>query len=233
MSRPDLGTVFGRLTTLAYAPSRPGSKGSRKYILCRCSCGTEKEVREDALKAGRLRSCGCLTKEVAAYRAKLPMSEGGHVTHNMTNTRAYASWLSMKARCLNVKNPSYKAYGAAGITIDSRWLKFENFYEDMGDRPEGTTLDREDNSKGYSKDNCRWATKAEQMSNRSNSLRYEYRGRMLSRTELAKLAGISVTTMQQRLYKLHWTVEEAVNTPTNSRASVKLTEDPAVKLYRT
>lgn len=232
MNRPELGTVFGRLTVLAYAPSRPGSKGDRKFLLCRCSCGTEKEMREDGLKSG-IQSCGCLTREVAAYRARLPMSEGGHVTHNLSNTKAYSRWLGIRGRCFNPTNESYKDYGAKGIGISESWLSFENFYADMGECPEGMSIDRIDNSKGYSKENCRWATKKEQMDNRSNSVRYEYRGQLLSRSELAKLAGVSQTTMQQRLHKLHWTVEDAVNTPLRgSKASNKLTADPAVKLYR-
>ena len=73
--------------------------------------------------------------------------------------REYKSWNNMKNRCNNPKLAEYKNYGGRGITYDKDWERFENFYRDMGERPEGTTLDRIDVDKDYSKENCRWATK--------------------------------------------------------------------------
>lgn len=87
-------------------------------------------------------------------------------THGMTNTGTYQSWEMMKQRCLNPKATKYESYGGEGITIDERWMSFESFYEDMGDRPEGTTLDRVSNDVGYTKLNCRWATRSVQQFNR-------------------------------------------------------------------
>ena len=80
--------------------------------------------------------------------------------------RAYSSWRDMKSRCSNQKRRQYKDYGGRGITVCKRWLKFENFYADMGERPPGLTLERVNNEKGYSPKNCRWATRAEQNANR-------------------------------------------------------------------
>lgn len=90
----------------------------------------------------------------------------GRGTHNQHQSRTYRSWSSMKSRCQNPKSTSYKYYGARGVTVCSRWESFENFFEDMGERPEGTSLDRIDPHGNYEPGNCRWATSAEQNRNK-------------------------------------------------------------------
>ena len=96
------------------------------------------------------------------------MAKGGVVTHGKTGSKEYSIWVNMKQRCLNPNNTSWRNYGGRGITICKRWLKFENFYADMGERPKGLTLDRIDNDKGYSPQNCRWTTMKVQALNRSS-----------------------------------------------------------------
>lgn len=98
--------------------------------------------------------------------------------HGLGKSIEYNTWHSMKQRCTNPKNTNYKNYGAKGISICDRWLEsFANFYKDMGNRPDVTyTLDRVDNRKGYSPDNCRWATPYQQIvnrgANRNNTVGY-------------------------------------------------------------
>lgn len=127
---------------------------SKYHTMCVCDCGIVKEVDTSTLTRGKSKSCGCLHKEKVT-------------THGYNGTRTYKSYHAMKERCLNTNHQAYEFYGGRGITICNRWLlSFENFIEDMGERPEGRTLDRINNNEGYSKMNCRWATKSEQNKNK-------------------------------------------------------------------
>lgn len=128
-----------------------------KYWICECSCGNsgEREVKQNHLKSGKSKSCGCLNK--------------GNTQHGMCYTPEYNSWQGTKDRCYNPNNPSYEYYGARGIIVCERWLNsFENFYADMGSRPEPKfdySLERVDNDGNYEPNNCKWATLAEQNNN--------------------------------------------------------------------
>lgn len=97
------------------------------------------------------------------------ISSGSGFKHGLSNEPIYDCWVAMKARCLNKKNPVYHLYGGRGIKVCKRWLVFDNFYKDMGDMPDKKTLDRANNNKGYSKDNCRWITIQEQQKNKRNN----------------------------------------------------------------
>ena len=114
-------------------------------------------------------------------------------------TPAYRSWSSMKSRCLSKKSTSYDRYGALGISVCERWMSFENFYADMGDRPEGTSLDRIDNSGNYEPGNCRWATRVEQQSNRRCTVKIDCFGKSLTAYQWAKELGMSVATVIRRI----------------------------------
>ena len=116
---------------------------------CACECGVEKDVKHSHLAAGNSRSCGC-----------------AEVTHGMTRTKEYRIWDAMVRRCHNPNHHAFASYGGRGITVCDKWRTFEGFFEDMGFKPAGMSLDRIDNDKGYSKENCRWATATDQARNR-------------------------------------------------------------------
>jgi hypothetical protein len=144
-----VGSVFGRLTVVGSADPFVNTDGSKvpKY-LCLCACGGSRITRQDLLRRGDANSCGCL-------QIKHGNSAGGHVTGT------YGSWASMKARCLNPADNAYRFYGAKGIAVCERWMTFEPFLEDMGEKPDGWAIDRIDPKGNYEPENCRWLSISE------------------------------------------------------------------------
>ena len=136
-----------------------------KKVLCKCDCGNEKILFLDAIKRGTTKSCGCLRKESTTDFNRRTKKVHGH--RQTKNTKTYTTWLSMKQRCLNPNHTFYSYYGGRNITICDRWKSsFKNFLEDMGERPEGKTLDRINSNGNYEPNNCKWSTSKEQISNR-------------------------------------------------------------------
>lgn len=126
-------------------------------------------------------------------------------------TRTYSTWVNMKQRCNNKKSISYKWYGAKGISYDNRWEIFSNFLEDMGDKPDGMTLERIDNNKGYSKENCKWSTRLEQSLNKSWTIYLTYKGKKMTLHEWAKYRNIEYMTLYTRIRVYRWDTERALN----------------------
>jgi hypothetical protein len=114
-------------------------------------------------------------------------------------SRVYNIWLGVVQRCTNPNRDTFSYYGGRGITICDRWKDFNNFYEDMGDPPEGHTLERKDNNVGYAKDNCVWATKEQQSNNTRRNRYIEVDGVKLTVAQWAKLSGVPAVTIIKRL----------------------------------
>ena len=123
----------------------------------------------------------------------------------------YQSWRSLRNRCNNKNTWNYFRYGGAGIKYDPSWNDYEIFLRDMGERPKGMTLDRIDNSKDYAKDNCRWATPAQQQANRKNCMRLTYNGITQTSAEWSRQLGLAKGAVWNRI-KNGWPIERAVTT---------------------
>ena len=135
--------------------------------LYRCACGVEKEIRVSHVKSGAIRSCGCISRALAAVRCSERKTHG-HASGSKTSP-TYRSYRSMRQRCEDATHEAYADYGGRGIAVCERWQTFENFLADMGERPAGLTLDRRNNDLGYEPGNCHWATRSQQNRNRRSA----------------------------------------------------------------
>lgn len=131
--------------------------------------------------------------------------------HGRSGTPIYRIWADMRKRCLNPNAFAYDRYGGRGITFCDRWKTFENFLADMGERPSPKhTLERRDNDRDYSPENCLWATRKEQARNRSSSVRITAGGLTLTIAEWAERTGVHQRVVWMRLNRYGWPVEKAV-----------------------
>lgn len=148
------------------APSIREGNAVRSAYLCECMCGTKSIVSGFALTHGRSKQCKTCSARSAGGAAGRVLFKHGHSPFGRKPSRTYSSWYAMKARCSNPNNKRYDDYAGRGITFCDRWESFQNFLEDMGERPEGTSLDRINVNGNYEPTNCRWADAQTQANNK-------------------------------------------------------------------
>lgn len=207
----ETGNKYGRYTVLRRDPA---SLGKVAKWICLCECGTTKSVEAHSLRSGHIKSCGCYQRDRLRK-------------HDRSLTKEWNAWASMRSRCNNPNHKAYHNYGGRGIKVCERWMEsFENFYADMGDSPADTELDRIDNEKGYSPENCRWATYQQQGNNRRNNRYLTFNGETHSLADWCRITGINRATLKYRL-KAGFPIEEVFDTKSrNSGRELLKTGDP-------
>ena len=186
------GQRFNRLVVISIAPK--GKSGEIRWH-CECDCGNKTIVSAQHLKSGHTKSCGCYHNEMAKNK------DIKHRKHGFVGSRLYRIWVCMKTRCYNTNDEHYSNYGARGITICDEWLhSFPAFAEwsITNGYADNLTIDRKDNNKGYSPDNCRWATAKEQTNNRRNTQLLEFNGEVKTLKEWSETTGIKYQTLIYR-----------------------------------
>jgi len=192
------GNRYGKLMVLAHT----GKDDNRVHFWeCLCDCGETHKASGNNLKAGHVTSCGCNMS-----------GNTWNIKHGFSGTTTFNVWSSMKARCSNENHDSYHRYGGRGIEVCDRWLSFENFLADMGERPKWMSIERLDNDGNYDLSNCKWATFVEQCRNKSTNRWITFNGKTMILTDWAKEKGIKLQTLVRRLDNLNWSLEQALNT---------------------
>ena len=197
-----IGKKFGRLKVLNDGPLiLTGIKRRRRVStsFCRCDCGAIVRVRNNELHSGSTKSCGCWNRDL---NRKLK------TRHGRSKTKENYIWMAMIQRCRNPNNKAYKNYGGRGITVCDRWLKFENFFEDMGECPSGLSLERIRNSGHYEPSNCKWDTRKSQARNTRTNCIFTVNGKTACLAELCENFHKNYSTTYGRL-KRGWSVERA------------------------
>ncbi len=188
------------------------------YGKFQCYYGRIFKTRLSAIKNGHTKSCGCLQRETSSQIGKLNATHG----HKRCGeeSRTHHIWIGMRRRCNNPNDEAYKNYGGRGIIVCDRWNNkingFKNFLEDMGECPKGYEIDRINNNGGYYKENCRWTTSKINNRNRRDNILLEFNGKIQCLSAWADEYNIIAGTLRYRLYKLKWSMREALTTPTRN-----------------
>lgn len=209
------GQRFHRLTILREVPTKPNCA---RRVTCRCACGTVITTNVINVTKGLSKSCGCLKRELFSARFK---------THGMTKTPEYRIWAGMKKRCYNVHCKQYADWGGRGIRVCRRWLhSFLNFFRDMGPRPSPAhTLERLDNSKGYSPSNCVWATRTAQSNNSRHNHLLTYKGRTFPMAEWARIYGLPDGRVILKRLNRGWPLKDALTLPLQANQQFRKMRD--------
>lgn len=195
------GQRVDRWLILGKAPNR----GTIRYWLCRCDCGTERAVRQGSLRTGKSRSCGCHKSDVTSARNR---------RHGADRTPEHRAWVGAKQRCYRVNSQDYKDYGARGIRMADEWRdNFAQFLADMGPKPTPAhSLDRINTHGHYEPGNCRWATATEQAMNTRRNRRVTVGDRTLTYLEWSRETGLSPGILKYR-FEAGWDPKRALTTP--------------------
>lgn len=198
-----IGKCFGRWMVTDYAASVNG----KARLVCKCECGTIRNIDKYSLTHNGTNSCGCLQKE-----------QPNRKKHGMSKATIHRTWRNMKDRCYNKNNKEYSDYGGRGIKVCERWLdNFEAFYSDVSSllhyNEMGYSIDRIDNNGNYEPNNVQWATKTEQNKNKRNNINITYNGKTQCLKAWAMELDMPYCTLWQRIKTLKWSAERAFTTP--------------------
>lgn len=186
------GMRFGRLVIVRRVPGGAW--------LCQCDCGKMSYATTSNLRGGNSKSCGCALQEV-------------RTTHGMSRTPTYIVWKTMHSRCRSMNPATYPNYMGRGISVCAEWSDFTVFLKDMGPKPRPDfDLDRTNNDLGYSKTNCRWVSRQQNLNNRRNNRRLDFDGRSLTISEWAQVTGLNYRTLNNRINR-GWSIDRALTEP--------------------
>lgn len=194
------GIRYGNLVAIRATERRSCSRN--KIWLLRCDCGGDAEYDGYDVRRGKRTSC----KACSAERVRL-----SSVTHGKTETSEYSTWTDIQTRCNNPKSTSYPNYGGRGIRVCIRWSRsFAAFLQDMGPRPEGMSIERENNDGDYEPSNCHWASRLEQSNNRRTNVNLTVNGVTKTAKEWAEDIGLKPATLYRRI-RCGWSKDRLFN----------------------
>lgn len=202
--RDLIGSRFGMLTVVSIEKQSTG----RRVLRCTCDCGNSHDVQRGNILAGRNTDCGCRRAE----KIRLAKTKHGHSSVGW-QSKTYQVWSAMRQRCENPRSKDFMNYGARGISVCLRWSSFENFLTDMGEKPDGFSIERKDVHAGYSAENCVWIPAKAQAVNKTTSRNVTIGGETKCFTEWCKHFGIKQAAASNRVNRGGWDDITALTKP--------------------